>query len=250
MVRDRARAREAEAGAAGEPLQLRRRQRRVGCDDGDAAATRIRHLVRALVEQAADRHAVDAKLLPRAEVREQEDADGVVAGAPARGADAALPVEAAHPGARADCALLEVGRRVGHGLGDVTGLHVRHARVGEPAVVALADDGDDDFVDTDPRVARHRDRDGAVVDPADRVRRGEVDRRLENPPLPDLQRARQLARAVEHGRSGRNRERRRDDGGHSGPFDRDVTDRDADVGDRVSRPGLECPNDDAVLARP
>src|SRR5256885_1357119 len=203
-----------------------------------------------LAEQAADGDPVHPELLARAEVREQEDADGVVSGAPARGADPALPVEAAHPRARTDCALLEVGRRLRDRAADVARLHVGHPRVREPAVIALADDRDHDVVDPDARIALHRHRDGAVVDPADRVGRREVDRRLEYPPLPDLERPGQLAGAVEHGRSSRDGKRRRDDCRHAGPLDGHVTDRDPDVGDRVPGPGLERADDDAVLARP
>src|SRR5205085_1640822 len=84
-----------------EPLELRRRQRRVGRDDGDAAAAGRGRLAGLLVEQLSHRHPVDAQLSARAEVREQEDADGVLAGESARRADAALPVEAAHPGSGA-----------------------------------------------------------------------------------------------------------------------------------------------------
>ena len=250
MVGDRARSCEPEAGAPSKPLELRRCERRIRRDDCDAAAAGIRCLVGTLVEQAADGDPVHPELLARAEVCEQEDADSVVSGAPARGADPALPVEATHSGARTDCALLELGRRLGDRAADVARLHVGHPRVREPAVVALADNGDHDVVDTDARVARHRHRDGAVVDAADRVGRGEVDRRLENPPLPDLERAGQLAGAVEHGRSGRGGKRRRDDCGHACSLDGHVTDCDPDVGDRVPRPGLERADDDAVLARP
>ena len=107
-----------------------------------------------------------------------------------------------------------------------------------------------DLVDADARIRGHRDGHSTVVDAADRMRRREVDGRLEQAPLPDLERSRQLARTVEHRRAGRERKRRRDDSGHAGPLDRDVTDRDPDVGDRVPRPGLERANDDAVLARP
>ena len=70
----------------------------------------------------------------------------------ARRADPALPVETDHPGAGADRALLEVGRRVGARRGDVVRLHVRDARVREPAVVALPHDRDHDVVDTDARI--------------------------------------------------------------------------------------------------
>ena len=124
------------------------------------------------------------------------------------------------------------------------------AGVREPAVVAFADHRDHDVVDADSRVARHRDRHSAVVDAAHGVRRGEVDGRLEDPPLPDLERARQLAGAVENGRAGRHRQHRRDDSRHARPLDGDMSDSDADVGDRVPRTGLDYPDDDAIVARP
>ena len=82
----------------------------------------------------------------------------------ARRADPALPAEAAHAGSGADRALARSpGSRRGDRLRDVRRLDVRDARVGEPAVVALADDRDHDVVDADARVGRDRDRDGAVV---------------------------------------------------------------------------------------
>jgi hypothetical protein len=174
----------------------------------------------------------------------------VLADPPARRADPALPVEAAHPRPGSDGALLEVGGRLTHRAGNVVRLHVPDARVREPAVVALAHYGNHDVVDADPGIGRHRDRDGAVVDAADGVRRGEVDRSLENPPLPDLERAGQLAGAVEHGRAGRQRQRGRNDGRHTRPLDGDVTDGDADVGDRVPRSGSERTDHDAVVAWP
>ena len=79
------------------------------------------------------------------------------------------------------------------------------ARVGEPAVVALADDRDHDLVGPDRRIGRDRRGDRAVEHAPDRHRRGQVDRRLDQPHSRDLEEARQLARAVQHRRSGRHR---------------------------------------------
>ena len=195
------------------------------------------------------RHSVHAELLGHAEVREQQDTDRVLAGAAARRADAALPTEAAHAGACADGAALELGARGGNCLRHVCGLNMRDARIGEPAVVALADDGDHDVVCADAGVGGHRNLHGPLVDAADRVRRGEVDVRLEQSPLPDLVRAGQLAGAVQHRDARRGRQERGHDRGHAGHLDRDMADGHADVGDGVARPRLERADHDAVLAR-
>src|SRR5581483_2882234 len=250
VVGDRAGAREPEPGPAREALELLRRERRVGGEDGDAAAAGMRRPRALLLEEAPDGHAVDAQLFRRAEVREHQRADGRVAGTPAGRADAAFPVEGDHPLAGPDGAFLDVEARRRDGPRHVRRLHVRHARVAQPAVVALADHGDDDVVDTDSRVGCERDRDGAVVDATDGVRRREVDRCLEKPPLPDLERTRQLARTVQDRRAGGRRQEGRDDGGHAGAFDRHVPDGDADVADRVARARLEPADHDAVVARP
>src|SRR5262249_6116319 len=162
-------------------------------------------VVRTLVEQLPYGDAVDPELLARAEVRQEEDADRVLTCAPARRADPALPAEAAHPRTCADRALLEVGCRTAHGPGDVGGLHVGHARVGEPAVVAFADHGDDHLLDAYPRIRGHRHRDSAVVDAPDGVRGGEIDRSFEQSPFADLERAGEFTSAVEERGAGRQR---------------------------------------------
>ena len=200
-----------------------------------------------------------------AEVREHEHADGVAVRYAARAADPALPAEAAHPGSRADCALGErpAGGAV-HRDRDVAALDVHGARVAEPAVVTLAHDGDHELLDADERVVAHGQLDGAVVDAPHRMRRGQVDRRLEQPPLPDLKRARELAGAVQHGHPGRQaaapagtsavtpvRATPRPSGG-SGSSRHTVTwpTRTPDVRDRVAQPRLELTDPQAQLAQP
>ncbi len=153
------------------------------------------------VEQPPDRHAVDAQLVPVAEVGEHQHADGVPrSGHAARAADPALPVEADHPGAGADGPLGDRlgGGRVRERAAGVVRLDLHDARVVQPAVVALAHDRDHDVVDADARVGRERGRDRAVEHAADRHRGREVDGRVELAPLGDLERAGQLARAVQH----------------------------------------------------
>ena len=81
------------------------------------------------------------------------------------------------------------------------GLDLDDAGLAEPAVVALPHDRDDDVVHADARVGGDGRRDRAVVHAPDGHRRGQVDGRLEHPPLGDLERARQLARAVQDGRT-------------------------------------------------
>ena len=116
-------------------------------------------------------------------------------------------------------------------------------------------------------VGRAGGRDGTVEDAADGHRRGEVDRRLDQAPLGDLEEPGQLAGAVQRGRTRRDRaggtpmpvarHDRRDAGaGDSAPcrrrrlvaHDRDVADPNAgDVGDRVRGTGLELADPEAVL---
>ena len=159
-------------------------------------------------QEPADGHAVDPQVGRRAEVREHEDADGRprLGHDAARGADPALPVEADHPGARADRALGDraAGRR-GERAPGVRRLDLDRRRGVEPAVVALADDRDDDVLEPDAGIVGDRLRDRAVVDPPDRHRRRQVDRRLDRPPLRQRDVAGQLARAVEHRAAGGHR---------------------------------------------
>ena len=79
------------------------------------------------------------------------------------------------------------------------------ARVVQPAVVALADDRDHDVVDADPGVGLAGDGHGTVEDASDGHRRGEIDRRLDQAPLGDLEEAGQLPGAVEGSDAGRHR---------------------------------------------
>ena len=148
-------------------------------------------------------------------------------------------------------------------------LDLHHARLAEPAVVALGDDRDDHVLHADRRVGGHRGGHGAVEHAPDGHRGGEVDRRLEHAPLGHLQRPGHLARAVEHGdargqRLGvQRRGRGRHDRGHArardaAPVGRlglvahhgDVADADArDVGDRARGPGLELADPQAERAQ-
>ena len=170
--------------------------------------------------------------------------------APARRADPTLPAEADHARAGADRALLDLQARLGQSPRDVARLHVRDPRVAQPAVVALPDDRDDDVVDAHSRIGGDRGHDGSVIDAPDGVRGGEVDRCVEQPPLPDLERPGQLACTVEHRRSRRHRQLRRHDCRHARHLDGDMADRDSDVGDRVPGTGLELADQDPVVARP
>ena len=71
---DRARARQAEAGAAGHALQLCGGEGQVRSENDDATSGRRGRLV-LLGEEAADRYPGDAELARGAEVREEEHAE-------------------------------------------------------------------------------------------------------------------------------------------------------------------------------
>jgi hypothetical protein len=107
---------QAQGDAAGKRLGLVREQRGVGRDHGDdrSGSRRCRPVVRHRVvglQLLAEREAGQHKLLAAAEVRLQEDADGVLGAVvrhQARGrARAALELVAVHAGAAADRALLD-----------------------------------------------------------------------------------------------------------------------------------------------
>ena len=156
--------------------------------------------------QLPDRDACEAKLVRRAEVRQHEHPDGMALGDPARASDATLPPKAAHTGAGAHSALRKrPSRRAVDSAPRVGGLDLDHASFAEVAVVAFAHYGDDDVLHADARVGRQRDRDRAIVDPPNRHRRRQVDGRLEQAPLADLMRCRQLAGAVQHRHAGSER---------------------------------------------
>ena len=137
------------------------------------------------------------------------------------------------------------------------------ARVVQPAVVALADHRDHHVVDADGRIGCDRNGDCAIHHAANSMGRREIDRRLEDAPLADLDRARQLAGAVEDGCAGRDGllqeglDRSREDRGQARAGDgrlvapdRDVANRDAgDIGDRVPRAGVELADPQAVVAQ-
>ncbi len=91
------------------------------------------------------------------EVREDEDADGAADRRrdPARRADAGLVALRHHPRPAADRALRDgAARRRGDGASGVLRLDLDDASLGEPAVVALADDGDDEVLRPDAWVGR------------------------------------------------------------------------------------------------
>ena len=224
-----------------------------------------------LAEELADRDAVHDEPRGRVEVREHEDADGAADRRrdPAGRPDAGLPALRHHPRSRSDGPL-------GHGASGRSGdratgvgrVDLDDAALREPAVVALAYDRDDEVLGPDTRLDLDRDGDRSVVHPAHRVRRREVDGRLDAAPVADLQRSGELTRPVEHGgpRGHGKRVQRLDrsgeNGRHPGPGDaaslrrlglvapdRDVPDGHArHVGDRVRRAGVEAADAQPVLA--
>ena len=162
-----------------------------------------------------------------------------------RRSDPAREVEAGHAGAGADAALGDVGaeslerprrRRPRHG-----------ARIRHLAVVALADDRDNDLAGPLPGG-----QDGRLEDRADGVRAAQVHRGLDRSALVDLELGGQLAGAVDR-RYARGRRQR---GGattvtpvRSPLAGLRVTDQDArDVGDRVAGTGLHQPDGAGHLA--
>ena len=106
---DAARAREAEGGPAGQPLQLVRQQRRVGGHHDDDGARLAFEYARSSRSSWPTGTPGDAELVAQAEVGLDEHAHRVAAVAPRQhargGADAALELVADHPGAAADVAL-------------------------------------------------------------------------------------------------------------------------------------------------
>ena len=188
VVRDRAGAREAEPGAAREPLELRRAERRVGREHGDAAPGRR---ARGSAPAAASARPTGTPSTRRSGAEPKFASTSTPTVAPrlghdaARGADPALPLEADHAGAGADRALRDRARRarprapgrasaastctIAASLSQLsshsptTGITTSSAPTAGSAATAAVD--------------------RAVVDPADRHRRRQVDRRLERPPL-------------------------------------------------------------------
>ena len=159
------------------------------------------------LQQPADRHAVHTQIGADAEVRQHEHAHRVTPPVtrlelpmppfqpkqtipvPAPTAPSATAADAAASPAR--------GRTSSASTCDDAG-------VVQPAVVALADDRDHHGVDADRAARGHaaatrRRRRGP------RHRRGEVDRRLDQRPIRRSGSSRQLARAVEHGHTRRDR---------------------------------------------
>jgi hypothetical protein len=207
-VCDRAAAGEPEPHAAGDALELGRRERRVHGNDADAASCpRSRRLGR-LAEDLADGHTVHDETGGWVEVGEDEDADGAPDGGrdPARRTDAGLPTLRHHPRPGPDGAFRHRATgRGGDGAADVRGLHLDDATLRQPAVVALPDDGNDEVLRADARFRRDGDLNRSVVDAADGVGRREVDGGLDAPPFADLQRACELAGTVQDGRPCRNR---------------------------------------------
>ena len=223
-------------------------------------------------EGAADGDAVHGEPVGRAEVGEEEDADGARALDDARRrADAALPLAADHAGAGADGPLgHRSGRRAEHCRPDVLGRDLGAPGVVEPGVVALADHGDGHHIPTDRRLELGEQLDDRIPGPSHLHRGREQDRRLEHAPLADLDRRGQLARAVEHGHARRPSvaddlaDRSGDDGGDARtsdpaprrrvglvPPDGAVADEDPrHVGDGVARPGRQQADLDAQVPGP
>src|SRR5512133_2113854 len=121
----------------------------IGRDDDDAAAAWRVTTRRRRVEQAADGNAVDAQLVVGAEVCQRQDADDCIADTPAGSTDAALPAEADRPGPGADGALCDLATCRVERTPDIGRLHLHRARVVQPAVVALADNWNDEVLGSD-----------------------------------------------------------------------------------------------------
>ena len=193
----------------------------------------------------SSRRAEQVEPLAVTEIAEQQHADMVVADRPRRRPDPAREVKAHHPGAGADAALRDLLPESREGAVDVIGHHL--ARVGAPAVVALADHREHDLVRAAPRCP-----DRGVVDDPDRVRAAQVHRGLDRPALVDLDPPGQLAHPVDAAvpaRAG-------SDGGATTvtPVGSPLaacewpTSTPGDVGDRVARTGLERPDRAGDLA--
>ena len=220
---------------------------------------------------STDRDAVHDERRRGIEVREDEDADGAAdrRSDAARRPDAGLVALRHHPGSGADGSLGDGSASGGSDrASDVLGLDLHDPSLREPAVVALADDGDDEVLRADARLGVHGHANRAVVDAADRMGGREVHGRLDAAPVGDLQRPGELARAVQDCRAGWNRlgvqrlDRTRQYGGDAGAGDpsssgrvglvapdRDVADRDPrDVGDRIRRACFESSDVEAELA--
>ncbi len=174
-----------------------------------------------------------------AEVAEQQDADRPAADAARGGADPTREPVALHAGAGADRALRDLGAEGAERRLDVGGDH--RARVGEIAVVALADDRQDDVVGAAPGGDDRRLKHGP-----DRMRPAEVDGGLHPSALVDLELRGELADAVDGRRRGRRRQLRRRDDGDAGPLSAGclrLADPDpGNVGDRVPRAGGDRPD--------
>ena len=273
VVRHGSAAREPEACSARDSLELLRRERRIDGDHGDAAARLRAARRRRLAEERSDRHAVHDERRRRVDVRQDQHADRAADRRceAARRPDAGLVALRHHSRPPADGALRDVARRsVGHRSAGVLRVDLHEAALREPAVVAFADDGNDEVLAPDLLVRADRDRDGAVVDPTNRVRGGEVDGRLDQAPLGDHHRPGQLRCAVQHrhaGGDGRGVERLHrcgHDGGHTRTRDSapvrglglvaphcDMPYGDAaDVRDRIRRARLEAPDPQAEVAEP
>ena len=193
MVAGGPRACQPEPDPAREPLAAALVERRVGDDDPEAGPGRRRQRY-GRARRAGHRPGPgDGQPVPLPEVRQEHDPDDVPVGQhPRRGADAALPAEAAHAGAGTDGALL--GRtvlpteRCAWDSAAATSSSVtcmQRASV-QPRVVALPHDRNDDVVDADRRLLGHQQAAGGVVHTADLHRRGEEDRCLRHAPLVDL----------------------------------------------------------------
>ena len=97
------------------------------------------------------------------------------------------------------------GRGAGQRAAGVGRLDLHHAGVVEPAVVALRHHRDRHVLDAHAGLGIDGRRHGAVVHAPHGHRGGEVHGGVEHPPLADVDRARHLTGAVEHGHAGADR---------------------------------------------
>ena len=145
VVGDRARARQPEARAAGDPLQLVRRELRVGREDDDAASGLVRRRSRARACGAPERRrSAGCRRSSSARALRAWRRAGARRGSRSRcrpcSRGRTSPFRLRRRPARSRC------RRCRHGLLHVGCLDVHDPSVAQPAVVAFADDRDHDVV--------------------------------------------------------------------------------------------------------
>ncbi len=239
----------------------------------------------ALVDKRGpDRHAIDREPLQQAEVGQGQDAEAGAIDLPRGVADSALQLECDHAHAGSDDptgrsrrsaagpgSTRIAGRRLGivQGRPDIGRLDLDRPRCVQVAVVALGHDGHEGIEQAGLGNALDERLDRGVVHPSDRHRRGQQDRRLDQPPFIDRADPDHLPRPVQDSRPGGDAVQEelgrteRDDRGHAGPGDapagrwrglvapdRAMPDGDpGNVHDRVRRPRVETPDPKPELAR-